>query len=102
MQVDLNGVNSKVTKMWYICVTQLGTYYLSYVYLLPVQVNDTGRIEVSLPQNRTSISSGATLYPAIINQRLYFLIFAEMSFGIVISANVVNHIFLLKRACDEL
>lgn len=83
--------------------TQPPFYYLTCAYPLPDLLSKTGWIDVSLSQYRPGSEAGAFIAkPSITNQNLEALTYADESFDIVITSDVMEHVRLDDRAHREI
>lgn len=82
--------------------TQPPFYYQTCAYPLPDLLRQTGWIDVSLSQYRPDLPPGALIGPGITNQNLEALTFADASFDIVITSDVMEHVRLDAHAHREI
>ncbi len=82
--------------------TQPPFYYHSCAYPLPDILMATGWIDVSLSQYRPTLATGAKLGRGITNQNLEALTFADDSFDIIITSDVMEHVRMDEIAHREI
>lgn len=87
-----------------LCVydTQPAFYYESCAYPLPDMLKKTGWIDVSLSQYKPNRKLGMALSKGITNQNLECLTYADETFDIVVTSDVMEHVRLDERAHREI
>ncbi len=91
-----------VTKQLRVYDTQPPFYYGSCAYPLPDLLKATGWIEVELSQYKPNKPMGKVLSRGITNQNLECLTFADESFDMVITSDVMEHVRLDGHAHREI